>query len=510
MMPFDLVALASFVLLIILIVVNFKEIKKHFSRINRNVWLIVISIFILGLYLRTAIPICDANDTLIWEHVFVGKDILEGGNRPRGMTQPIGYPLLLSIVFLISGVSYASLITFNLLLSSLTLTIVFLISYIITKDEMSSIFSMLFLALFPMSIIFSQYGATEITSVFFVTLSVLFLVISLESRSTKMFLLVFVSLALSCYMRLENIFIFTSLFIICYVILIKNKRELKKLLVPIMVFALLSIPIYFLISRGEETFGKYPEQFPPDFDWDFYRETFSIKYLPENLIFTIDKFLNSSLYPAMLYFFVIISLVFIRRFTKLAVPVLWVVLSLLFFGRFWALKFVNPDLYLINIHPALSILYGIGIISVFHLLSKRFFPDKPFAKILLLSLLLLVTLYPNAQILLHTKYGAKTCYSKDIYNAGNRLDGCIISEETGPVFDLKEMVKFILPGKDIYNGTTECKEGYFIKVIDEQFFETIFSTPSKTNIFENCTLYNMTENFESLDIYRFSCVQPAS
>jgi len=291
----------------------------------------------------------------------------------------------------------------------------------------------------------------------------------------------------------------------------RNKKDLKKLLLPILVFALLTAQLSFFILRGHETFGQYPEQFPPDFNWEYYKEPFSIKYLPENLVFVIDKFSDSRQYPVGLYLFVIFSLLSIRRFPKLAVPALWVALSVGFFGRFWALKFVNPELYLTNIHPALAILYGIGIISIFHFLDEKFLRDKsfiklkykPFIKILILILLLFVMIYPNVQILSNMRH--KGCYARDIYFAGNELDGCVIAEETeGTGLDFKYTVEFILPGKDIHSDTTKCKEGYFIKAY-ERFFKEIFGTPSKTNIFENCELQNITENFEFVDIYRFTC-----
>lgn len=502
MTPLEIIPLITFVLLLVSIIINFKEIKRHFSGIRTRIWIVVILIFIAGFCLRIILPLCDTQDGLIWKYALGGKDILEGEETSRYMQQPKGYPILLFLTFLISGPSYISVMIFNILLSSLTLILVFLITYLITKDERAGLFSMLFLAFFPMSIFFSQWGATEITSVFFVSLSVLFFLVSLKNRTLKMFILVFVSLVFSSYVRLENLIIFPPLFILCYAIFMKNKKEFKKLIIPIVVFIMLSVYLSYFIIHGDAIFGPDYNEFPPDFPKEYYKETFSMKYLPDNLIFAVNGLLESQVYPLLLYFLMIFSLLSIRKFPKLIIPVLWVLFSLIFFGRFWGFRFAGADLYLTILHPPFSILYGVGIVYVMNFLTKNLFPNKQIGKNLLLILLFLVTLYPNVQILSHMGYD-DLCYTKDTYSAGSLLDDCTIVEKTIN-YDLGEIVKFILPGENISHDTTNCKKGYFMKIYDERF-EEIFGAPLKNNTFENCTLLNITENFKAVDIFRFVC-----
>lgn len=513
----EIITLVTFFLLLILIFVNFRDIRKHFAKVKLTTWVVVIAIFLVALYLRFAgpllqVPLCDAQDGLFLRYTLGAKDLFETGDTWRFFQQPMGYPILLFLTFLISGASYASAIIFNVALSSLTIILVFLITYLITKNEYAGTFSALFLALFPMSVFFSQFGSTQTTSAFFVSLSVLFLLISLETRTLKMFLLTFVSLAFASNLRLENFMIFFSLFLICYAVHFHfDRKELKKLIIPIIVFLVLSSYTIDFIINGHRAF-----KISPEIASEYYSEIFSEKYLPDNLVYTFGNLSEPSYYPVFLYFFIFASLISIRRFPKLIVPLLWVILTLLFFGRFFGLKFASVHLYFIPLYPAFSILYGIGMVSilVFFVNKSKKLKSKGLkriivpVKIFLLVLMFLITLYPNIVILKDTRYGDEMCYTKDVYAAGDMLEGCVLVEKPGEVkgFNLKNVVEFILPEKNIVEDVEMCKDGYFLKIYDERF-EIIFG-PEKgieEYVRDNCKLYNVTENLKAVDIYKIEC-----
>lgn len=510
----EILTLVNFFILLVLIFVNFRDIRKYFVKVKLITWVVVIAIFIVALYLRLAgplqVPLCDGQDGVFIRYFLGANDLFETGDTWRFNQQPMGYPILLFLTFLIFGATYTSAIIFNVALSSLNIILVFLITYFITKNEYAGIFSALFLAFFPMSVFFSQFGYTPITSVFFVSLSALFFLISLETRTSKMFLLAFVSLAFASNIRLENWMVFLSLFLICYAIHFRfDKKEFKKLIIPIIVFLVLSSYSIQFISNGHKNFG-----IPSEISSEYYSEAFSVKYLPDNLIYSFSNLSEPSYYPVFLYFFIFASLISIRRFPKLIVPLLWVILTLLFFGRFWGLKFACVHMYFIILHPPFSILYGIGVISIPVFFVNKINKSKKLkgiivpVKIFLLALMFLVTLYPNIVILKDTRYGDELCYTKDVYAAGDLLEGCVLVEKPGEVkgFNLKDVVKLILPGKNIVEDTEMCKDGYFLKIYDDRF-EIIFGPDKEIEEYlrDNCKLHNVTENLKAVDVYKIEC-----
>jgi hypothetical protein len=310
-------------------------------------------------------------------------------------------------------------------------------------------------------------------------------------------------MAFACYVRLENFFIFSAVILFSYAVLSHSRRDFKKIIIPALIFIALLPPVFYLVSSGPKTFGPYPEQVPQDFNWEYYKEPFSVKYLPENISLLTEKFSNPLRYPILLYPFVLLSIIYLLKWPKTIVPLLWLIFSVLFFGRFWALRFVNPELYLSSIQPAISVLYGIGVMAVYYFLDNKLMAGRKILKYAVLSVFVLLTISVPALVLSKIDYDSN-CFTKDIYNAGNILNGCIIAETTNGVSDLTKVVKFILPNKEILNDTKFCNEGYLITVIDPRF-RGIFGEVSNKTVLDGCLTQNLTENFRGVDIYKFSC-----
>ncbi len=499
--------LISLFLTTFLTVSNFENIKKHFSKIRKNTWIIFTIILLVSVILRTYLPLCD--DSRFWEAAFIGKDMLKGGEMSIfSTTQPTGYPILLSIFYSITETSYISTIYFNILVSTMTVVLVFLITYLITKDDTASLFSMIFMTIFPTSLFFSQFCDTITTSAFFLTFSVFFFIISLKTKKESMLLITSFLSIISVYVRLENFFIIPAIFTICYITLMRNKIDFKKIVKPILFFLILSAPLYLYVMDGHKTFKNYtPEELPENFDNDYYNEAFSMKYIPENWALIAHKFTNVNQYPVILYIIIFFSLFYLKKYPKLFVPVTWVIMSLLFFGRFWGLKIVNVDLYLVNINPPLAILYGIGILFLINFISRLVPKNNQKIKILLMIIFLSLTIYPNAQILLSESfYDLDACYNKEVYQTGILINKCIVVEETKKPFshNLEDSVRFILPNKEVFDSTDNCKEGVFMK-INAVRFELTFGKILKNNTFENCDMKNTTENYRSIEVYDFTC-----
>ena len=158
-------------------------------------------ILILGFYVRVNLDSCD-NYSSLWEYVFAAKQMLLGENN-ISMYHPKGFSLILAFTSIFFGFTYKTIITMGLLFSVLTTFLVFLITYVISKDEYVSLLSSLILSIFHSSVRLSYYGGVEVAGTFFLTLSILFFLISLKERTKKMFTLTFIALIFSIFKILQ-------------------------------------------------------------------------------------------------------------------------------------------------------------------------------------------------------------------------------------------------------------------------------------------------------------------
>ena len=128
-----LLILINFILLLILIYLNWKFINQFFIKIDKKTWLILITIFICALSLRLFIPeirhIMYIDEGMYME---AGKNMLNTGSQME-YAKPIGWSFLLSLVFGIFGINNWVALYTSLFLGALTIVLMFFVTFLINS-----------------------------------------------------------------------------------------------------------------------------------------------------------------------------------------------------------------------------------------------------------------------------------------------------------------------------------------------------------------------------------------
>mgnify|MGYP001568833856 CR=1 FL=1 len=122
-----------------------------------------------------------------------------------------GYPVLISLPLLFSK-SLLGISIFNVCFGVLTIWLIYLISYFLTEDKVSSVLAAGFLAFSQLHIVYSGQEFPMPISVFFVALEFLYLVLWLKSKDTAAGLVFALAFLISLNIKIENI-IFLPLFV---------------------------------------------------------------------------------------------------------------------------------------------------------------------------------------------------------------------------------------------------------------------------------------------------------
>jgi len=307
--------LLIFLALIGLIVINAKRIIKQFKNIKTTTWITVLLIFLLGLIIRMFfiphmhqvfydefyhINIAGNMDK---EQKFCSNLINESYCKIIGW--PPGYHFLLSFVFKVFGISEDVAYFFNVFFSSISLLLIFLLTYLVFKNDKIALLSMLMLDFLPVHLKISGSAALMPLSFFFMTLSMIFFLIYLREKKFTLLVLFLTSLLFMIYIRPENfilIFLF-SMFIFFY-----NKKSLKnkRIIITLIIFILLLIPLSFQIYNGLNNKTPYWNESIVSF-FDFFKQ--NVWY---NILFWFENKINPLFYTL----FAIFGLFSFKRITK--------------------------------------------------------------------------------------------------------------------------------------------------------------------------------------------------
>jgi len=216
-----------FISLIAFVFLNIKTIVKQFKGIKGKTWIILILIFLTGFSLRF----------LVFPHVHlmyidepwylelaknmnqkhnpvVCKYIDYNTEQCNAPTKPLGWPFLISIVFLIFGLNNYYALYLGSLIGSFSIILIFLLTYLIFKNQKIALWSSFLLALTPIYILWSNSAETNSTSVFFVMLTMLFFIIYAKNKQKSILILTILSLFFTALIRFENIILAAILFLV--------------------------------------------------------------------------------------------------------------------------------------------------------------------------------------------------------------------------------------------------------------------------------------------------------
>jgi len=242
---------AHIVLLLIFLILCFKDIARPFFLITKKTWAIFSLIFATGFFLRISqfnfydwFPVHEyaiflQKMGILTNQCFFGNysHCLEPQNA---VLVPPGYPFLAIIYNFILGFNSLSASYLSGILSGLSILLVFLIACFLFKKESVGLFSALIFSLTPIGIYFSQVSEPRSVSVFFVCLSVLIYLVALRENSPRLWILVSLITSYAVYVRQENLVLF-FLFLLGFCLFGRkpDREQLRRLIIPGVLFLIL-------------------------------------------------------------------------------------------------------------------------------------------------------------------------------------------------------------------------------------------------------------------------------
>jgi len=349
-------------IIFIFFVLSLKDIKIQFIKIRRKTWLILILILALNLFLSLNYSASYELGIEIdeWTYMGVGKNILlyqktdsciYGDNYNCLQSQlivPPAYSFVVAISYFFFGINPYSTILVSLLSSLLSITTIFLISYLLFKNDKISLWSALFAGVHPTLMVFSTKPVNMTFSTFFVLFSILLFLLSYKKQSKKLIYLTIFVLAFAASTRYEN-FLLIPLILISSAFLFRFKK-IFKLMGAWLVFTSLYIPVQLQILSSSNKYGigsHLPHY--EDFNQLISCLTFSNPYCTffENLTWITSTFNNYLMIIFFIFFVIGFIVLWKKQKMNLFFLMLWVaIFSLIpfFYGSGHALRFLVPPM----------------------------------------------------------------------------------------------------------------------------------------------------------------------
>ena len=378
--------LISLVFMLLFSILSSKDFKKEFSEIKKSTWLILIVIFIFSLYTLSTFP--NVFNTLHDEYSFGQYAIRLLNGDARFYDSFIGYQIFISFVFLVFGPDLWTMYAINTILGSLSIILVFFVSYLFFGKEEAGLYAALLFALFPLNVVYFNTLESSASAVFFALLTLFYFLFYLKVKTRNSQLLAALSLAFTMFFRLEFLilpFLFGFMVFLSDTNLKKHGNNFRYWL-PWIVLLILIIPaflqvlwnVYPFFSEGEQiTFSN------PDYG------IFSLKALSENANKS-TLFFISDLFPSYLaiLFFLGLLFAFVKNRRKFIFMITWILLLTTMYLSYWIIWLRH----LLPVYLMVIILWGGGACFVADIFKKFLhkFLNKKFDLFVLLAALLLI------------------------------------------------------------------------------------------------------------------------
>jgi len=319
---------AMFFLFVILLILNFKSIKKSL-KIKRKTAIILLLIFLFGFYLRNMeyrygwgldgffFP---TSAYLLKENgVFAMGCAIGKFNDCKLYNQPLftaGYPFLILLLYYLFGYNSLYAMVISGILGSLTIVLVFYILYLLFKNEEIGLYGAIIFLLLPLEMVTTGTSAVRTTSLFFVALTLLLYLLSIKIDSIKMWSLFAVTLSYTLYVRHENIILLGPLTLGFFLFYHKGKileffsvKNLKKFSIPLLIFLIMSIPFFHWMLFKNVYYGQ------PTFAFKYFKVMAPI--MIENMFSPPKMFIRQIFNPFLsVLFFLSLFLLFDKKLRK--------------------------------------------------------------------------------------------------------------------------------------------------------------------------------------------------
>ena len=383
---------ANFILLIILICLNRKELWEFFKKIRKRTWLVLVLIILLASFFRIFIT---PHQTIMFGdegwYMETAKNMLEGNYEYfiRGIYKSIGWPFVIAISFFLFGVDNLVAHYASSVLGILTVFNVFCLALVIFKKENIALWSAFLFSLIPVHIAWSGSAETNVASLFFITLALFFSFLYFERKDNYLLWLSLVALAFACQMRIENYFLLLLflLGLLIFKIKVFQKANLKTTLSNLLLIGLVIILItpnlantlHHHLSANWNELTSQNQQYAP---------SWGISNLIYNSTRQASRFVNNHYHPFIFSVFLIIGFIWAlikKRRASIFLSFWFLLLFLIYFGCWPNLG--PKSRFFMGFYPITTIFAGYGLYSV-----TNSFGSTKFKKFLILVLIPIIIL----------------------------------------------------------------------------------------------------------------------
>ena len=326
----------NFLLLMIAIVICWKDLSNLFRKFSNRYGLFLILLFLFAFVLVSFVA--PRTHRIYYDediYANVGQNIALSGKTgfsnyatfeygeytPHWLSynkEPSGWPFLISLAFKLFGTNEAYAFAINNLLLALGVLVVFFITWNITGSYFRSYAAGLAFCLIPHNLIWSNTAAAEPSAAFFAGVTVLSVILYLKQNETRHLFFLSLLLPFSCQMRPESILLipWTILAILCVSPKTFLNRRIWSFGLVALVFFLPQLMHFYAVSGHS---------------WGAQGSKFSLEFLKNNLTVNGLYYLNNQFFPVLLTAFAAIGLFFSRKFLR------WRMLLLFWFLPFWGI-----------------------------------------------------------------------------------------------------------------------------------------------------------------------------
>ncbi|MFH1234307.1 MAG: glycosyltransferase family 39 protein, partial [Candidatus Diapherotrites archaeon] len=303
---------ALLAIIIALFVFNRKELWRPFSKIKKKSWLLLFLVLLAGFSARMLV-VPHAHQIYYdgFAHINLAQNISNSNvfcvcqkgtdtacESCNARWWPAGYQTILGIVFSVFGGSEGTAFNTNAVIGSLSIVLVFLLAFMVFKSEKAALWASLLFAFIPAHLNLSGSVGMEITSLFFVLLSLVLLEICIRSKKFSVFVLFLAVFSYAVQTRPEN---FVLVFFIPVFVWLRAGKQVKRFysikhLAAIAVFLLsLAVLVQVLDFRITDAPGtKWNVKTAPQL-------SYVLEHLAPNILFFLWPKYNSIVFIALAF-----------------------------------------------------------------------------------------------------------------------------------------------------------------------------------------------------------------
>ena len=377
------------------------------------------------------------------------------------MEKAPGYSFLLSLFYMVFGISSHKAVLFNLIIALCTPIVLFLSLYIMTNNTFISFLTLLLLVVNKKFIEFATQTSVMNITIFFIVLSFFFMSVYFKSNKKEIIILVLYSLLFLSYMRAEYLILLVIFFVFTIKDITKIYNKQNKYFFYVFIMLLLFLILH---SFTETRYHTSPGG-----------NLFSFAEMGERLIKKTNIFLFKNFYIVLLPF-IIFSFDRLKKTKSFA---FYPIVHLIVFS-FLILVFQHDGgiRYFAALVPSLFIIIGIGSNN---LLRSKFLNDKFWRRIKYCFITFIYISFFLLSLPYH-KYDFNNISTSCFDDLVDGLDNSVLFIPNQPLVsrtllgtDLTAAIAFGPEFvKQILNSTNRVQSKYLIKLDNEYHLEFLF------------------------------------